>query len=171
MIQLSKSPEKDCLRGRGQLNLSQTDFAIRWSLRTWIMLSSESGQLSQPPRLARPLWARMHLTGKLCRRHFQRIIWILFKVFSFHIHLLWKSGAFRFSSIASKYAFLGSKSPFKLEIQLLWSSLAENLLSEVASTALWMRLGKTKDMFAKFQPLFVITSLSRIPSSLLFKGP
>lgn len=161
MIQLSKSPEKDCLRGRGQLNLSQKDFAIRWSLRTWIMLSSESGQLSQPPRLARPLWARMHLTGKLCRRHFQRIIWILFKVFSFHIHLLWKFGAFRFSS----------KSPFKLEIQLLWSSLAENLLSEVASTALWMRLGKTKDMFAKFQPLFVITSLSRIPSSLLFKGP
>lgn len=113
----------------------------------------------------------MDLTSKLGCKHFQRKNWILGKVWSFHIRLPWKSRASRFSSTANKYVFFGSNSPFKLDIQLLWSSLVAYLLKGVAITAFRMGLGKTKEKFAKSQPLLVITSLRCTSLSPLFKGP
>ena len=101
-------------------------------------------QLSQPPSPPIPRWVKMAFTGKLVCKHFQRSILILGKVWSFQIHLPWKSGVSRFSLIANKYTLLGSKSPFKLELQLLWFSRTVYRLSGVALIALRMWLGKTK---------------------------
>ena len=106
-----------------------------------------------------PFSTKQHLTPTLLCIHYQRNIWILGRVFSFHIHAPGK-GTTSNGLVASKYAPLELKSPLEDPFQARLSPLLDAMGRGTALMLSLMSKGKSKGMADQFHPWGRKTSLT-----------